>query len=311
MQSSITLGRIGGITIGIHYTWLLAFGLITWSLATGLPSWNLRWGEGTYWLVGASAAILLFVSVLVHELCHSFVARARGLGVHSITLFMFGGVSNITGEARRPKDEFLIAVVGPVSSLVLGGLLVLALGDTNLRHYLPWTDLAPTRSGPLRFLAQYLATVNIALGIFNLVPGFPLDGGRVFRSILWAASGSLRWATDLSTMVGQLVGWGLIAYGAWRVFLYGDLFGGIWIGFIGWFLNNAAEATRAQSRTQGMFRGVRVRDLMTAAPLTLPPSAPVEELVYDFALRQAVRAVPVVQDGRLLGIVTLTDIREK
>jgi Zn-dependent protease/CBS domain-containing protein len=308
MQSSIRLGRIGGIEVGIHYTWLLAFALITFSIAMGLRGVAPRWGLGTYWLVGAAAAILLFVSVLIHELCHSFVARARGMRVHSITLFMFGGASNILGEARTPWDEFLVAIVGPISSLILGAILFLLIGGLRPRTLLE-IGIAPASRTPLFFLLAYLAQVNIALGLFNLVPGFPLDGGRVLRSIIWAVSGSLRQATVWASYVGQLVGWGLIAFGVIQV-LSGNFFGGLWMSFIGWFLNNAAETTRQQSETVASFRGIRVRDLMTPSPAVASPDMSVEQLVYDFAVRQGMRALPVVQDGRLLGIVTLSDIRE-
>jgi Zn-dependent protease/CBS domain-containing protein len=312
MQSSIKLGRIAGIDIGIHYTWLLAFVLIAWSLASALPGRYPGWSPGSYWIVGIAAALLLFASVLVHELCHSFVARARGLGVHSITLFMFGGVSNITGEARRPSDEFAIAAIGPVSSLVLGLLFCASSGVGNWRDCLPLVgDFAPRGLSQVQFVVHYLGLVNLSLGLFNLLPGFPLDGGRVFRSIVWAITGSLRQATNISTMVGQLVGWGLIAWGVWTVLFLGDLFGGLWIGFIGWFLNNAAESTRAQSQASAMFRGVRVRDVMNRSPMTVSPSTPVQDLVYDFALRQGARGLPVERDGQLVGIVTLTDVREK
>jgi Zn-dependent protease/CBS domain-containing protein len=299
MQSSFTLGRISGIEIGIHYTWLLALGLITWSVANGdLPQRYPAIDDTTRWIIALAAALLLFVSVLIHELSHSLVAQARGLQVHSITLFILGGVSNIVGEARKPRDEFLVAAVGPLSSLMLAGLFGLLTQLSFLGH------------GPAFAILEYLAVMNFGLGVFNLVPGFPLDGGRVLRSLIWAVSGSLRTATHWSSLVGQLVGWALIGYGVLRAF-QGDVFGGVWIGLIGWFLNNAAESTRQQADTSAAFRGVRVRDLMQTTPPSALPSMPVQEMVYDYAVRQGIRCLPVVDaDGRLLGIVSLSDVRE-
>jgi Zn-dependent protease len=223
MKSSIRLGRAAGIDVGIHYTWLFAFALIAWSLAAGyFPSTAPALATTTYWLLGVAAALALFASVLIHEFSHSLVALARGLRVHSITLFIFGGVSNIAGEAERAIDEFLIAVVGPLSSFVLAGVFW-AAGRT-----------AVLDGTPLGAFIGYLASVHLILGLFNLVPGFPLDGGRVLRSILWASTGSLRRATQIASYVGQGFGFLLIFWGVSRL-LGGDVFGGIWTAFIGWF----------------------------------------------------------------------------
>jgi Zn-dependent protease len=201
MRSSVHIGRIAGIDVGIHYTWFFAFALITWSLAAGFfPSVVPGLPDATYWVLGAAAALGLFVSVLAHELSHSLMARARGLRVHSITLFIFGGVSTIAGEAEASMDEFLIAVVGPLSSFVLAGVFWAAGQATALE------------ATPLGAFISYLASVNLILGLFNLVPGFPLDGGRVLRSIVWAASGSMRRATQVASYVGQGFGFLLVVW---------------------------------------------------------------------------------------------------
>jgi Zn-dependent protease/CBS domain-containing protein len=297
VESSFTIARIRGIPIGVHYTWLIALCMITWSLAVGyFPMSYPGWAGPTYWLVGAASAILLFVSVLLHELCHSIVAQVRGLAVHSITLFIFGGVSNIEQESEDPQDEFLISVVGPVSSLILAGIFWLA-----------W-KAAPGETGPLSALLGYLALVNFMLAVFNILPGFPLDGGRVLRAILWGSLGSMVRGTIIASRVGQVVAFCFIGYGFWLV-LNGELFSGIWIGFVGWFLNSAAESTRRQVVIQEGFRGVRVSSVMSPDPPFVPPGMPVRELVDSHILQRGLRAIPVAQDGRIVGLVTLSDVK--
>src|SRR5712691_3159113 len=219
MPGSLHLVKIAGIDIYIHFSWLIIFVFLTWSLATGwFPQLYPGWSTATYWLVSAVAALLLFVSVLLHELAHSFVARARGLPVRNITLFIFGGVSNIEQEPTSPGVEFQMAVVGPLVSLLIGAisyLLLLPLRGTN---------------SPVAGILGYLAVANILLGVFNLIPGFPLDGGRVLRSIIWKVSGSLRTATRVASMVGQIIAYLFILWGIFQ-FFGGDILDGIWIGF--------------------------------------------------------------------------------
>jgi Zn-dependent protease/CBS domain-containing protein len=298
MKSSIRLGRVAGIDVGIHYTWLFAFALIAWSLAAGLfPSTLPGLATATYWLLGIAAALGLFASVLIHEFSHSLMALARGLRVQSITLFIFGGVSTIVGEAERARDEFLIAVVGPLSSFVLAGVFW-AVGQ-----------VAALDGTPLGAFVGYLASVNLILGVFNLVPGFPLDGGRVLRSIVWAASGSLRRATQVASYVGQGFGFLLIFWGVSRL-LGGDVFGGLWTAFIGWFLNSGAESTRQQQALTEDLRGVRVTDVMDPRPAMAEPSMTVHEFVFDHVVRRGERALLIAEAGQLLGIVTITDAKE-
>lgn len=300
MRPSITLGRIGGVEIGVHYTWLIIFALITWSLASGFfPAFFPGWEPATYWITGVIASLLLFASVLVHELAHSFVARAKGLPVHGITLFIFGGVSNLQQEPRSARDEFAISIVGPVLSLVLAAFfwgLTLLIPDT-------------ARGGPVAATFMYLAIINALLGVFNFIPGFPLDGGRVLRSILWGSTGSLVRSTNIASWVGQIFGWLLIAYGIFQLFI-GNFIGGLWMALIGWFLSSAAGAAREDIKMREAFRGVRVRDLMDADPDTGPPALTVEEIVRERFLRKGSRALPICDNGRLAGIITLTDVRE-
>ena len=293
---SFRLFRVFGIDVGVHPSWLLIFGLVTWSLATDYFPFALRErDDATNWLLGVAAAILLFASVLVHELAHSLVAKAQGLEAKSITLFIFGGVSNLGGESPRPRVEFLIAVVGPLSSFVVAGLAWLG------------AVAAPARSAPEAVLG-YLAIVNGLLGAFNLIPGFPLDGGRVFRSILWQATGSLRRATELAAAAGTLVAYAFFVWGFIRV-VNNELLAGIWIAAIGWFLQDAASASVQQVRVESTLRGTTVSQILRPDPTTVQPGTTVSELIEQHLLPDNRRAMPVV-DGRLIGIVTLSDIRK-
>ena len=297
MDGTFRLGAIGGITIEIHYTWLLAFVLIAWTLAAGFfPDSYPGFASQTYWLLGLSAALLLFSSVLVHELAHSFVARARNIPVQSITLFIFGGVSNLRAEAETAGAEFVVAVVGPATSFVLAALFFI-IGQA-----------VPER-GPLGALLSYLAFINVLLGLFNLLPGFPLDGGRVLRAAVWRATGDVRKATDIAARIGQLLAFGFIAWGVLRIFS-NDLFGGLWIAFIGWFLNSAAESSRRDMAMQVLFSGLKVRTVMDQAPPRVDPSTTVDAAVLTHFLQGGQRAVLVSRDSTLLGIATISDVRK-
>jgi Zn-dependent protease/CBS domain-containing protein len=297
MKGAIRLGSIRGIEIGVHYNWLLIFFLVAWSLAMGyFPQSYLGWTQLVYWTTGVIASILLFVSVLLHELAHSFVAQARGLPVRSITLFIFGGVSNIVREAENPRTEFAMAVVGPLSSLVIAGV------------FYGLFLVVPNKLDPLAALLSYLALINAFLAVFNLIPGFPLDGGRVLRSIIWGATGNLVKATNIAATVGRLFGWGLIGVGLFQI-LRGNFLGGLWIAFIGWFLSNAADSSRQETTVQEYLKGFKVKDVMTPNPQTISPGATVLEVVQGIFRQYHRRAVPVARDGKLVGIVTLTNIR--
>jgi len=297
MKSSFRLGRIAGIEIGIHYSWLLAFILIAWSLAQGFFPQNFPgWDLATYWITGVLAALFLFVSVLVHELAHSLVAIARGLPVRGITLFIFGGVSRIEGEPEKPKVEFAMAVVGPLASLALAGIfwgLYQVVGEQD---------------SPLAAMLFYLALINALLAGFNLIPAFPLDGGRVLRSILWGATGNLTRATNIAATVGRFFGWGLIGFGIFQL-VSGNFLGGIWIAFIGWFLSSAADASRREITVRGQLTGVPVKAVMDPSSETISPQTPVEKVVRDIFLQRRRRAAAVYQDDRLVGIVTITDVK--
>lgn len=297
MKNSLRLIRIAGIDIGIHYSWILIFVLLSWSLAVGFfPTMYPEWDTTTSRITGVAAALLLFVSVLIHELAHSFVAKARGIPVSSITLFILGGVSNLEEEPEKPKVEFAMAIVGPLASLALAGVCWGLL------------QLVENQQSPLAGLLSYLALINTVLAVFNLLPGFPLDGGRVLRSILWQKTGSLVRATNIAATVGRFMGWALIAFGLLQVFA-GNL-GGLWLAFIGWFLSSAADASRRELTTRQQLSGVRVREVMTTNPTRISPDTTISELVGNVFRRQHSRAVPVCQNDQVVGIVTVTDVKE-
>jgi Zn-dependent protease/CBS domain-containing protein len=296
MQSSLRIGKIAGITISIHISWVIILVFLTLSLATNwFPLLYKGWSSSTYWIVSLLSALLLFVAVLLHELAHSLVARARGLPVNNITLFIFGGVSNIEEEPKSPGVEFQMAFVGPFVSLLIGIIAYLL-------------DLAVRNGSPLDGILGYLAISNILLGIFNLIPGFPLDGGRVLRSIIWKASGSLRKATRATTTIGQIIAYLFILWGIWQ-FFGGNILNGIWIGFIGWFLLNAAQSANAQVMLQTMFKGVTVGKVMNPSPAVVPANISLQRLIDEYFLPQGLRSAIVMQGDLLAGLITLSDIR--
>jgi len=297
MPGSLRLGKIAGIEISIHVSWLIIVVLLTWSLATGwFPALYPGWSTFAYWAVALLATLLLFASVLAHELAHSLVARWRGLPVNSITLFIFGGVSNIEQEPKSPGVEFQMSIVGPLTSLLIGGLsflLLLAMqGGTS----------------PLAAILGYLGLANILLGLFNLVPAFPLDGGRVLRSIVWKLSGSLRTATRAATFAGQGIAYLMILAGFWLIF-GGDILDGIWLGLIGWFLLSGAQSANSQAMLETMLKGVKVGKVMNTSPVTVPANISLQKLVDEFLLPHGWRSAFVVQVDRLAGLITLGDIR--
>ncbi|MHB1415699.1 MAG: CBS domain-containing protein [Chloroflexota bacterium] len=299
MGGSFRLGRVRGIEIGIHYTWLIAFALIMVSLALAFfPITYPSLSPAMDWILGAAAAILLFASVLGHELSHSVVAQQLGLRVRSITLFIFGGVSNIEGEPKSARDEILIAGAGPLSSIVIGlafgGLFILLQGV----------------SVEGAALTAYLALINLLLAVFNLIPGFPLDGGRVLRGLIWAVTGNFLQATNIATTIGQVIAY-LFIFGGLFLAFTGAFLTGIWLLFIGWFLSSAAGSSRQQAQFERAFEGVRVRDLMENEPITVPSDLTLRDMVDDYVLHRNLRALPVVdQEGNVAGLVTVVDLKK-
>lgn len=313
MKSSFRLFRIAGIDIGVHYSWLFIFVLITWSLAEGIfKVFVPGYATYVYWIMGVLAALLLFLSVLLHELAHSLVAKSREMSVSSITLFILGGVSNLEEEPGQPMVEFSMAIVGPLTSFVLAVIFWGIASAINGTLLSPGALIGGTEiDTPLEAIIGYLGYINMLLAIFNLLPGFPLDGGRVLRSIIWSATGSLVRATNIAAFVGRLFGWGFIALGIFSV-ITGNLFGfvgGLWIAFIGWFLSSAADSSRKEVNLRELLGGKKVRDIMGTNPETVTPGTTVEEVVTGIFDQRHGRAVPVCSGGKLAGIVTISDVR--
>jgi Zn-dependent protease/CBS domain-containing protein len=289
---TIKLLRIRGIPLYIHASWLVVYALITWTLAVGyfpevLPG---RPALG-YWVSGLVAALLLFVSVLVHELSHAFVAQRHGLTVRGITLHVFGGVSEIEDEPPGPAAEFLIAVVGPLTSFAIAAVLGALLA----------TGVAP--SGAPRAIFAYLVTVNVAVGLFNLIPGFPLDGGRLLRAILWRWTGSLARATAVASRVGGLFALALITLGVVQI-VTGRLVSGIWLTLIGLFLRGAADMSSVQTALREALGALPVRTAMARDVVSMPVGTTVDALVRAFWTHHFT-SFPVVEDGRVVGLVTV------
>ncbi|MBI5585091.1 MAG: site-2 protease family protein [Deltaproteobacteria bacterium] len=293
-QGSWQLGTVMGIPIRVHFSWLLVFGLITWSLSTQYfpaAAPELLWFS--YWINGLLAALLLFGSVAFHELAHSWVARRYGMNISGITLFIFGGVSELEGEVPNPRAEFRIAVVGPLSSLFLAGLFFLLARQTA--------------GGGIQALFFYLARINLILGIFNLIPGFPMDGGRVLRAAIWSRKKDFFQATRKASGIGQKFGLFLIIFGIFS--LFGRMPGGLWLMLIGWFLYTAAQASYQQATLQQSLAGVKVKDIITRDLVTLPATMSLEEAVSEYFLKHGFGGFPVMTNGRFLGFITLKEIK--
>ncbi len=296
MRGSLTVGQVYGIPIRVHSTWFLIFALIAWSLAGGyFPLEYPGWEPATYWVVGVITAVLFFVSVLIHELAHSVVAIREGITVRSITLFIFGGVAQIEREPPSAGAEFRIAIAGPLTSLVLAVVFILLGSGLAVNS----TLAAP---------AMYLGRINLLLALFNLIPGFPLDGGRVLRAILWGLGDNFRQATRWASRVGGVVAFLFIAYGIALMF-FGNFFNGLWTAFIGWFLNNAAQSSYQQVVLRDLLSGVKVRDVMSQQCSAIPGDLRLDRLVHDHILGSGNRCLFVADEGALQGLVTLHNVK--
>lgn len=300
MNDSIHLGRLAGIRVGANWSLLVVFALITWSLAAAqLPLEVPHQPAAAYWAVAVVAALLFFVSLLAHEMGHALLARAMGIEIEGITLWLFGGVARFRADAAGAGAELRIAAVGPGVSLGLA-VVFLLLGSALGAAGAPALVVAG---------AGWLGVVNAVLGIFNLLPAFPLDGGRVLRAVLWMRSGRRRAATDAATRVGAVFAYLMIGLGIVFFFL-GDFVNGVWLAFLGWFLLMAARAEAEGAITRDALAGVRVADVMTPDPLTVPGWMSVDELVQRHLLAQRHSSYPIVDlDGRPQGLVTLDVLR--
>ena len=298
MHSQIKLGRIFGIRVGLHYSWFLIALLIVFSLVGGYRSNHPEWNISLIATLSLATAFLFFVSLLLHELAHSLVAKAEGLPVREITLFALGGVSQIGGEAATAGAEFWIAIVGPLSSLLIG---FLCLGTV---------DLVSRGPGPGPFMAvlSWLGYINLGLAFFHMIPGYPMDGGRVLRAILWWKSGSLDRATRYAAITGQAVAGAFIALGIIE-FFRGTGLSGLWIAFIGWFLLHAARESYVETTLKSSLDGVKVGDLTAQDFPFADQDLTIQEFVDEMLLRTGRRCFLVVRNGQVIGLVTPHEIK--
>ena len=298
MGRSFQIGRIFGIAIEIHPSWLLILAFVSWTLSDGLfPDQYEGWSTWAYWATGILSALLLFITVLIHELAHALVAKRRGLEVPRITLFIFGGVSHMQRQPSSAGEEFQIAAAGPATSLVISALTGAS-----------WFFLREANE-KVEAVLSYLAVVNLALAVFNILPGFPLDGGRVLRSIAWKRTGNFRKATKIASSVGEFMGYGLVILGVF-ILLSGGLLDGLWLAFIGWFLLGAARGEAQGTQLEGVLSRITARQVMQEQFTSVTPGTPIQDIVDEHMIGKGERAVIVANDGGVLGIITVSDVRK-
>ena len=296
----IKLFKLLGFEVRIDLSWIIIATLVTWSLAAGLfPYLYPDLSRETYWLMGVVGALGLFVSIVAHEFCHSLVARRFGMPMKGITLFIFGGVAEMGDEPPTARAEFMMAIVGPLSSMAIGALfyLIYRFGESA-----GWDT-------PINGVIYYIAYINGILAVFNLLPAFPLDGGRVLRSILWGVKDNLRWATRVSSAIGAAFGVGLILLGVLQ-FISGNVIGGVWMFLIGLFLKSAAQMSYQQLLVRKALEGESVRRFMNANPVTVQDSITVERLVEDYIYKYHYKMFPVMEGDKLVGCITTRQVKE-
>jgi Zn-dependent protease/predicted transcriptional regulator len=303
MRSNIKLGRIAGIEIGLHFSWFIIAFLIAFSLAAHFRAVRPDWGEGVVWGISIATSVLFFVTLLLHELAHSLVAKARGLKVKAITLFALGGVSQIETEPETAGGEFWIAIVGPLTSLVIGfALLAIARA---------WgAVLTPGREPvtPGAAIALWLGYINVLLGIFNMIPGFPLDGGRVLRSVVWWITKKPDKSTRIAARIGEAVAILFVVYGLFRFFV-GANFGGLWLAFIGWFLLEASRSSYAQVGIIAGLRDHRVGEIMESDCTPVEGYLSLRDFVDHYVLHSPSRCFVVSKENHVAGIITPSEVR--
>jgi Zn-dependent protease/CBS domain-containing protein len=301
MNENLSLGRIAGIHVGLNWSLLVVGALITWSLATGLlPSAAPGQSAGAYWTAGVVSAIVFLASLLAHELAHSVVAMRRGVRVEGITLWLFGGVSRFSSETGSPGAQALITFVGPLTSLLLGILFFLGSAAVG----------GGARPGLVAATLSWLGYINIALGVFNLLPAFPLDGGRLLQSLIWLRTGDRLRATSIAVRIGMIFAYLLIAYGLASFLLAGNLIGGIWSVFLGWFLLSAARSEEAGGLIRQALAGISIAEVMTPNPVQAPDDISVEEALHGYVLASRHSTFPTHDAaGRLTGLLTMAALK--
>ena len=292
------LFRLFGFTVSVDASWFIVAVLLTWTLAQQFAA-DYEIGPTTYWLMGLAGMLGLFASIVVHEFAHSLVARRRGVPIRGITLFIFGGVAEMEREPPNAKTEFLVAIAGPIASVLIAGAC----------YGLYWLGVRTNWPAPVNGVLQWLAIINLIVVGFNLVPAFPLDGGRVLRSILWHYKQNLRWATRVTSTLGSIFGMLLIGFGIFS-FMAGNFIGGIWMGFIGLFLLSAARMSYQQLILRRELEGEPVSHVMRTDVRTVPPDITIQQCVEDYLYRYDYKMFPVARNGDLVGCVTTRRIKE-
>lgn len=301
MKATIRLGRIYGIEIGLHYSWIIIAVLIVLSLSAYFYEQHPDWQGGTIWIMSIISALFFFAAIIVHELSHAVVARSQDLPVRSITLFALGGVAEIEKESPDAKTEFWIGLVGPITSAVIGSICL------AIAYLLGWTPMSEADT-PIMAMLVWLGYINIALAVFNMIPGFPMDGGRVLRGVIWSLTGDGPKATRIASVSGQVMAFGFIILGLF-LFFSGAGFGGLWIAFIGWFLLNAAKVTYAQVEITEGLKGVLVGDLMSRDCPVLDRYENLQTVVDEHLLKTGQRCFMVTDGGEPIGMITPHEIK--
>ena len=301
MRASIKLGRLFGIEVGLHYSWFLIALLITLSLTEQFHHSHEEWGPGTIWATSVLTALFFFAALLAHEMSHALVARKHGLATRAITLFALGGVAQIEKEPEDPKTDFWVGIVGPFASAVIGSVCLVVAWASG------W-QMGATPDTPARAMLVWLGYINLMLAAFNMIPGFPLDGGRILRAILWWSTGDGVRATRMAARTGQFVALCFIALGIFRFFA-GAGFGGLWIAFIGWFLLQAAAASYSSVELLAELKGVRVSDIMTRDCTPVDSHINLQTFVEDYLLRSGQRCFVVEENSVVAGLVTPHEVK--
>lgn len=302
MKAQVKVGRIAGISIGLHYSWFIIALLIALSLAQHFRVVAPQWSNTVVWIAAVVTGLLFFAALLLHELAHSLLAKARGLRVRAITLFALGGVSQIETEASNAKSEFWIAIAGPITSVVIG---LVALGTAWVIGWNPGTEPAT----PVISVLVWLGYINIMLAAFNMVPGYPLDGGRVLRAVIWWITRNADRSARLAAQVGQVVAFMFILSGLFRFFV-GANFGGLWLAFIGWFLLDASSSSYVQVELMAGLRDRSVADIMDRDYPTVEGHLSLQDFVDEYVLRTGHRCFVVVQDDRVSGLITIHEVKK-
>ncbi len=311
-RGGVRLFSLFGIEIRLDFSVVFIFGLIVYSLGSGVfPAWHPEWPANTVWATAFAAGLLFFGSLLAHELSHSLMARRYGIRVPRITLFLFGGMAEIESEAETPASEFVIAIAGPLMSLAiaLGCMITVgtALGEETMQRILNDPEQGMAQVSPVLTIALWLGSVNFMLAIFNLVPGFPLDGGRVARAVVWRITGDRMRATRASATAGKWFGWILMGLGLWELLAFRSL-GGLWLILIGWFLSHLATQSYVQAFAQKVLEPLRVGDLMRTRFDRVAAEMPVSKFVDDCLLRSNQLLWPVMRGDECVGTVSLNDV---